>query len=84
MCVHLLQGKKKKAGTGRRRDEHKSKGRPLDRRMFSDKRQNDQKVCTADISKPSVARHLLRVNMARLVTLASQSRNMLLVRRLHT
>ena len=36
--------KKKKAGTGRRREE-KSKGRPLDRRMMSDKRQTNMKVC---------------------------------------
>lgn len=36
--------KKKKAGTGRRRDEHKSKGKPLDRRMMSDKRQQGMKV----------------------------------------
>jgi hypothetical protein len=35
--------KKKKAGTGRRR-EQKSKARPLDRRMMSDKRQTDMKV----------------------------------------
>lgn len=36
--------KKKKAGTGRRRGEHKSKGRPLDKRMFSDRRETGSKV----------------------------------------
>ena len=39
----MQSDKKKKAGTGRRR-EQKSKARPLDRRMMSDKRQTDMKV----------------------------------------
>lgn len=35
--------KKKKAGTGRRRDEHKSKGKPLDPRVRSDQRERGAK-----------------------------------------
>jgi hypothetical protein len=43
-CFIFMQSdKKKKAGTGRRR-ETKSKARPLDRRMMSDKRQTNMKV----------------------------------------
>jgi hypothetical protein len=44
--------KKKKAGTGRRRDEHKSKGRPLDGRMLSDKRETGAKVLSASCRQP--------------------------------
>lgn len=51
MSVCVQSGKKKKAGTGRRRDEHKSKGRPLDRRMMSDKRQTNMKVKKASAKK---------------------------------
>lgn len=51
LLVPLQSDKKKKAGTGRRR-EQKSKARPLDRRMMSDKRQTDMKVrvLTASVS----------------------------------
>ncbi len=60
--------KKKKAGTGRRRDEHKSKGKPLDRRMMSDKRQQGMKVrCALCLPSLPLASYLAIMAIPRMI-----------------